>query len=118
VPVSVATMLSLAKITWGQNRCSTTLYVPTMICAAQLRDIDRTEKKLIQDIKLTAKRPGSEKAVRTLAGQLVGLRKQREKLYSMKVRLVHAFDTSYLGCRECALAHATSDVNVHGRSGK
>lgn len=51
----------------------------------ELRNLDRVEKQLIIDIKKTAKRPGGEKATRNLAGQLVNLRKQREKLYTMKV---------------------------------
>lgn len=50
----------------------------------ELRALDRTEKALILDIKKAAKRPGGEKAARTLAKQLVGLRAQREKMYQMK----------------------------------
>ncbi|KAG5177036.1 chromatin modifying protein-like protein 2B [Tribonema minus] len=50
----------------------------------ELRNLDRVEKQLIIDIKKTARKPGGEKATRNLAGQLVGLRKQRDKLYTMK----------------------------------
>ena len=49
----------------------------------EIRAIDRTEQKLILDIKKTAK-TGNKRSVETLAKQLVQLRKQREKLMVMK----------------------------------
>eukprot|EP00953_Heterococcus_sp_UTEX-ZZ885_P023667 12996-Heterococcus_DN1.PRE.3 len=63
----------------------------------ELRNIERQEKQLIMDIKkaivalattiqLTAK-TGNESATRAMAKQLVGLRAQRDKLYTMKANI-------------------------------
>mmetsp|Transcript_11998 Transcript_11998/g.17937 ORF Transcript_11998/g.17937 Transcript_11998/m.17937 type:complete len:212 (+) Transcript_11998:463-1098(+) len=49
----------------------------------EIRALERNEKQLILDIKKTAK-TGNERAVKTLASQLVSLRSQRDKLYQMK----------------------------------
>ena len=56
-----------------------------------IREIDRQEKVLLQEIKARAKAPGvdpvTDKGLKSQAHQLVQLRKQKEKLYETKATL-------------------------------
>lgn len=56
-----------------------------------IREITRAEQQLLQQIKLRAKTPGvnpsTDSALKAQAKQLVGMRKQKEKLYETKAQL-------------------------------
>lgn len=56
-----------------------------------IRDLERQEKQLLQEIKTRAKSPGvnpqTDKGLKSQARQLVQLRKQKEKLYETKATL-------------------------------
>lgn len=56
-----------------------------------IRDLERQEKQLLQEIKSRAKSPGvdpsTDKGLKSQARQLVQLRKQKEKLYETKATL-------------------------------
>ena len=57
----------------------------------EMRELDRTEKQVMAEIKQRAKAPGvsgqGDAALKSLAKQLVQIRKQREKLISAKVQM-------------------------------
>ena len=57
----------------------------------EMRELDRTEKQVMAEIKQRAKAPGvsgqGDAALKSLAKQLVQIRKQREKLISAKAQM-------------------------------
>lgn len=77
-----------------------------------IRDLDRQEKLLLQQIKLRAKTAGvdpqKDSGLRAQARELVQLRKQREKLYETKAHL------SSVGMQATAMASQVSMVTAMG----
>jgi hypothetical protein len=77
-----------------------------------IRDLDRQEKLLLQEIKARAKAPGvdpaTDKGLKSQARQLVQLRKQKEKLYETKATL------NSVGMQATAMATQVSAVTAVG----
>ncbi|KAL7525866.1 hypothetical protein ACHAXR_003429 [Thalassiosira sp. AJA248-18] len=77
-----------------------------------IRDLDRQEKLLLQQIKARAKTPGvnpqTDSALKAQARQLVQLRKQKEKLYETKAQL------SSVGMQATAMASQVSAITAVG----
>lgn len=77
-----------------------------------IRDMDRQEKMLLQQIKARAKAPGvnpqTDTALKAQAKQLVQLRKQKEKLYETKAQL------SSVGMQATAMSAQVSMVSAMG----
>jgi len=77
-----------------------------------IRDLDRQEKLLLQQIKLRAKTAGvdpqKDSGLRAQARELVQLRKQREKLYETKAHL------SSVGMQATTMASQVSMVTAMG----
>lgn len=77
-----------------------------------IRDLDRQEKLLLQQIKQRAKTPGvnpaTDSALKAQARQLVQLRKQKEKLYETKAQL------SSVGMQATAMASQVSAITAVG----
>ncbi|KAL3827346.1 hypothetical protein ACHAXA_005092 [Cyclostephanos tholiformis] len=77
-----------------------------------IRDLDRQEKLLLQQIKARAKTPGvdpqKDAALKAQAKELVQLRKQREKLYETKAHL------NSVGMTATALSSQVSMVTAMG----
>ena len=76
------------------------------------RDLDRQEKQLLQEIKSRARQagvnPATDSALKAQAKQLVGLRKQREKLFETKAQL------SSVGMQATAMASQVSAITAVG----
>jgi len=77
-----------------------------------LRDIDRQEKMLLQQIKARARTPGvnpqTDTALKAQAKQLVQMRKQKEKLFETKAQL------SSVGMQATAMGAQVSMVSAMG----
>mmetsp|Transcript_23490 Transcript_23490/g.49611 ORF Transcript_23490/g.49611 Transcript_23490/m.49611 type:complete len:230 (+) Transcript_23490:669-1358(+) len=77
-----------------------------------IRDIDRQEKLLLQQIKQRAKTsgvdPSKDSALKAQAKQLVNLRKQKEKLHETKAQL------SSVGMQATAMASQVSAISAVG----
>ena len=77
-----------------------------------IRDLDRQEKLLLQQIKQRAKAPGvnpqTDSALKAQAKQLVQLRKQKEKMYQTKAQL------NSVGMQATAMATQVSAVTAMG----
>lgn len=73
----------------------------------ELRNLDREEQKLIANIKRTAK-TGNQSATKTLAKQLVGLRAQRERLYTSKANI------AAVGYQTTAMAGTANMAQIMG----
>lgn len=77
-----------------------------------IRDLDRQEKLLLQQIKARAKAPGinpqTDSALKAQAKQLVNLRKQKEKLFETKAQL------SSVGMQATAMASQVSAIAAVG----
>lgn len=75
-----------------------------------IRDLDRQEKLLLQEIKSRAKSPGvnpaTDKGLKSQAKQLVQIRKQKEKLYETKAQL------NSVGMQATAMATQASAVSA------
>ncbi|KAL7457047.1 hypothetical protein ACHAWC_008520 [Mediolabrus comicus] len=75
-----------------------------------IRDLDRQEKLLLQEIKSRAKSPGvnptTDKGLKSQAKQLVQIRKQKEKLYETKAQL------NSVGMQASAMATQASAVSA------
>jgi charged multivesicular body protein 2B len=76
----------------------------------ELRNLDRTEKQIIVDIKKLAKKGGSDGAVKTLARQLVTLRQQRDKLYAMRGHVTAVGHRTTAVASQAKMATIMSDV--------
>jgi charged multivesicular body protein 2B len=77
-----------------------------------IRDLDRQEKLLLQEIKSRAKSPGvnpaTDKGLKSQAKQLVQIRKQKEKLYETKAQL------NSVGMQATAMATQASAISAVG----
>ena len=77
-----------------------------------IRDLERQEKLLLQEIKSRAKAPGvdpaTDRGLKSQARQLVQLRKQKEKLYETKATL------NSVGMQATAMASQVSAVTAVG----
>mmetsp|Transcript_27420 Transcript_27420/g.46587 ORF Transcript_27420/g.46587 Transcript_27420/m.46587 type:complete len:230 (+) Transcript_27420:119-808(+) len=77
-----------------------------------IRDLDRQEKLLLQEIKQRAKSPGvnpaTDKGLKSQAKQLVTIRKQKEKLYETKAQL------NSVGMQASAMATQASAITAVG----
>jgi predicted NAD-dependent protein-ADP-ribosyltransferase YbiA (DUF1768 family) len=77
-----------------------------------IRDLERQEKLLLQEIKTRAKSPGvdpsTDRALKSQAKQLVQIRKQREKLFETKAHL------NSVGMQATAMASQVSAVTAVG----
>jgi|Transcript_7189 hypothetical protein len=77
-----------------------------------IRDLDRQEKLLLQQIKQRAKAPGvnpaTDKGLKSQARQLVQLRKQKEKLFETKAHL------NSVGMQATAMASQVSAISAVG----
>ena len=77
-----------------------------------IRDLERQEKLLLQEIKSRAKAPGvdpsTDRGLKSQAKQLVQLRKQKEKLYETKAHL------NSVGMQATAMASQISAVTAVG----
>ncbi|CAM9496093.1 unnamed protein product [Ectocarpus sp. 12 AP-2014] len=75
----------------------------------EIRNLDRSEKSLVAEIKKTAK-GGNQGATRTLAKQLVQLRAQKEKLYSARAKLAGVGNAATTAATSASLAGVMGNV--------
>ncbi|CAB1098533.1 unnamed protein product [Ectocarpus sp. 4 AP-2014] len=75
----------------------------------EIRNLDRSEKSLVAEIKKTAK-GGNQGATRTLAKQLVQLRAQKEQLYSARAKLAGVGNAATTAATSASLAGVMGNV--------
>ncbi|CAM9481615.1 unnamed protein product [Hapterophycus canaliculatus] len=75
----------------------------------ELRNLDRSEKSLVAEIKKTAK-GGNEGATRTLAKQLVQLRGQKDQLYAARARIAGVGNAAASAATTASLAGVMGNV--------
>ncbi|CAM9773930.1 unnamed protein product [Ectocarpus fasciculatus] len=79
----------------------------------EIRNLDRSEKSLVAEIKKTAK-GGNQGATRTLAKQLVQLRAQKDQLYTARARLAGVGNAATSAATSAALQNPSSLAGVMG----
>mmetsp|Transcript_40258 Transcript_40258/g.72527 ORF Transcript_40258/g.72527 Transcript_40258/m.72527 type:complete len:225 (-) Transcript_40258:358-1032(-) len=96
----------------ASKETKTTVRVNQRQMDRDIRDLDRQEKLLLQQIKARAKAPGvnpqTDAALKAQAKQLVQTRKQKEKLYETKAQL------SSVGMQATAMASQVSAITAVG----
>ncbi|CBN76954.1 similar to chromatin modifying protein 2B [Ectocarpus siliculosus] len=75
----------------------------------EIRNLDRSEKSLVAEIKKTAK-GGNQGATRTLAKQLVQLRAQKDQLYSARAKLAGVGNAATTAATSASLAGVMGNV--------
>ncbi|CAN0274182.1 unnamed protein product, partial [Ectocarpus fasciculatus] len=75
----------------------------------EIRNLDRSEKSLVAEIKKTAK-GGNQGATRTLAKQLVQLRAQKDQLYTARARLAGVGNAATSAATSASLAGVMGNV--------